>query len=121
MLITFIITLNHNFDVNKSEFQAVVKLRYKWEVPDTPSIFVCGDIFNVDYAMICKCRWFVIQRNGHYDKFRDLQAEPISMVCKDVEVEPVMQDITGEELNRGANTTPDALKDIAASWSRPDI
>ena len=37
------------------------------------------------------------------------------MVSKDVEVEPVMQDITGEELNRGASTTPDALKDIAAS------
>ena len=37
------------------------------------------------------------------------------MVCKDVEVEPVMQDITGEELNRGANTTPGELLDIAAS------
>ena len=37
------------------------------------------------------------------------------MVSKDVEVEPVMQDITGEELNSGANTTPDALLDIAAS------
>ena len=37
------------------------------------------------------------------------------MVCKDVEVEPVMQDITGEELNRGANTTLDALLDIASS------
>ena len=37
------------------------------------------------------------------------------MVCKDVEVEPVMQDITGEELNGGANATPDAPLDIAAS------
>ena len=37
------------------------------------------------------------------------------MVSKDVEVEPVMQDITGEEFNSGANTTPDALLDIAAS------
>ena len=36
------------------------------------------------------------------------------MVCKDVEVEQVIQDITGEELNRGANTTPDAPLDIAA-------
>ena len=30
------------------------------------------------------------------------------MVCNGVETEPVLQDITGEELNRGANTTPDA-------------
>ena len=42
MLINFIITLNHNFDVNKSEFQAVVKLRYEWEVPDTPSNLFAG-------------------------------------------------------------------------------
>ena len=26
------------------------------------------------------------------------------MVCNGVETEPVLQDITGEELNRGANT-----------------
>ena len=38
------------------------------------------------------------------------------MVCKDVEVEPVMQGITGEELTRGANNTPDALRNIAASY-----
>ena len=33
-------------------------------------------------------------------------------MCEDVEVEPVLQDITGEELNRGANTAPDAWLDI---------
>ena len=33
-------------------------------------------------------------------------------MCKDVEVEPVLQDITGEELNEGANTAPDAWLDI---------
>ena len=38
-----------------SEFQDVVKLIYEWEVPDTPSFFVCSDIFNVDHDMICKC------------------------------------------------------------------
>ena len=33
-----------DFNLNKSEFRDAVKLRYDWEVPDTPSVCVCGDI-----------------------------------------------------------------------------
>ena len=61
------------------------------------------------------CRYFlghVACRNlpwwGHHNGLRDLEAELPSMVCKVVEVEPVLQGITGEEFNRGANTAPDA-------------
>ena len=41
-------------------------------------------------------------------------------VCYDVEVEPVLQVLTGETLERGANTAPDARLDIHASgvWER---
>ena len=40
------------------------------------------------------------------------------MVCYDIEVEPVLQPVTGEDLNRGAN--PDARLDIHARrfWER---
>ena len=37
---------------------------------------------------------FVTQRHSELD----LEAELLSMVCKDIEVEPVLQDITGKEL-----------------------
>ena len=106
-----------NFDLNKSEFRDAVKLRYDWDVPDMPSVCVCGDHFNVDHAMICKRGGFVIQR---HNELRDLQAEMLRMVCNGVETEPVLQDITGEELNRGANTAPDARLDIVARgfWER---
>ena len=42
------------------------------------------------------------------------------MVCKDVEVEPVLQEVTGETLNHGANKAPDARLDIHARgfWER---
>ena len=100
-----------NFDLNKSEFQDVVKLRYDWEVADTPSVCVCVDIFNVDHAMICKRCGFIIQR---HNELRDLVVELLRMVCNWVETEPVLQDFTGEELNRGANTAPDARLDIIA-------
>ena len=38
----------------------------------------------------------------------------LRMVCTDVETEPVLQEITGEELNRGANKAPDARLDVHA-------
>ena len=38
---------------------------------------------------------FVIQRHSELE---DLETELLSMVCKDIEVEQVLQDITGEEL-----------------------
>ena len=105
-----------NFDLNKNEFRDAGKLRYDWEV-DMPSVCVCGDRFNVDHAMICKRGGFVIQR---HNELRDLEAEMLRMVCNGVETEPVLQDITGEELNRGANTAPDARLDIVARgfWER---
>ena len=46
--------------------------------------------------------------------------ELLRMLCNCVETEPVLQDLTGEELNRGANTAPDVRLDIIARgfWER---
>ena len=67
--------------------------------------------------MICKRGGFVIQR---YNELRDLEAELLSTVSKDVKVEPVLQQVTGETLNRGAVRAPDARLDIRARgfWER---
>ena len=61
---------------------------------------VCGVQFSVDHAMVCQCGGFIIQR---HNKLRDLEAEMLRMVYNDVEVEPVLQEVTGEKLNHGAN------------------
>ena len=53
------------------------------------------------------------KRKLHH-KLRDLEAKMLCMVCNGVETEPVLQDITGGELNRGASTAPDARLDIVA-------
>ena len=70
---------------------------------------VCGEPFNVDHAMICKRVGFIMQR---HNELRDLEAEILTLVCRDVEVEPVLQEITDESLSRGANKSPDARLDI---------
>ena len=50
--------------------------------------------------MICKLGGFITQR---HNELRDLEAEFLSMVCSDVEIEPVLQDISGDQLNRGSH------------------
>jgi len=45
--------------------------------------------------MICKRVGFVTQR---HNELRDLEAELLNMVCTDVEIEPVLQAISGEQL-----------------------
>ena len=84
---------------------------------DLPNIRICGEPFNVDHAMICKRGGFVIQR---HNELPDLEAQMLNLVCHDVEVEPVLQQITGEPLARGANIASDVRLDIHARgfWSR---
>ena len=70
-----------------------------------------------NHAMICKRGGLVIQ---HHNEIHDLKAELLSAVCKDVEVEPTLQPLSGETLNNGANTSSDARLDIHARrfWER---
>ena len=93
-----------DLNLNKREFKDAVHLRYDGQISDVPN--VC-----VDHAMICKRRGFIIQR---HNELRDLEAQMLNLVCHDVEIEPVLQEITGESLVRGANTAPQAWLDIHA-------
>ena len=106
-----------DYKLNKKEFRDAIKLRYDWEITDTPMLCACSVQFSVDHAMVFQRGGFIIQR--HYE-LRDLEAEMLRMVCNDVEVEPVLQEVTGETLNHGANKVPDARLDIHARgfWER---
>ena len=72
---------------------------------------MCGDVFIVDHAMVCRRGSFIIQR---HNELRDLEADMPSMVGNDVEIAPVLQELTGESLPSGANRAPDARLDIHA-------
>ena len=106
-----------NFNLNKREFRDAIKLRYDWESTDIPAICTCRDLFTVNHAMVCRRGGLIIQR---HNEIRDLEAEMLHMVCTDVETEPALQEITGEELNRGANKATDARLDVHARgfWDR---
>ena len=48
--------------------------------------------------MVCRRGGFIIQR---HNELRDLEAEMLKLVCKDVQIEPVLQKINGEVLTPG--------------------
>jgi len=100
-----------SYILNKGEFVMPSKLRYDWPIYDNPSTCVCGDRFTEHHETICKRGGFITQR---HNELKDLEAELLDMVCNDVKIEPVLQDITGEELGMGSNTAPDARLDIHA-------
>lgn len=53
-------------------------------------------------------------------RVRDLATDLLNLVCNDVEIEPVLQDVTGEVLTRDTNIAPDARLDVHARgfWER---
>jgi len=71
----------------------------------------------VDHAMVCRRGGFIIE--CHSER-RDVEADMLSIICNDVRVEPVLQELTGESLPRGANRALDARLDIHARgvWER---
>ena len=83
----------------------------------TYSAHVFRPVMDADHALICMRGGYVIQR---HNEIRDLEAEILQAVCTHVEVEPVLQEVMGEVLLRGANKAPDARLDIRARgfWTR---
>jgi len=51
---------------------------------------------------------------SRHNELRDLEAELLSMVCRDIETEPVRQHISEEQLSRGSNLAQDVRLDIHA-------
>ena len=92
-------------------------MRCGWEFNDIPTVCVCGDLFDADHAMICMYGGSIIQP---HNEIRDLKSEILLSVCTDVEMELVLQEVTGEVLSRGFNKAPDARLDIRARgfWER---
>ena len=83
----------------------------------TSYLFACGDVFSIDHAMICRHGDFIIQR---HNELRDLEADMLSMVRNDDEIEPVLLELTGESLPSRANRAPNAHLDIHVRgfWER---
>ena len=109
---------DHGFYLNKQEFWDSVKTRYGLPLSRLPSRCACGANFSVDHAFTCKTGGFVTIR---HNEVRDFTAEILKEVCQDVEVEPLLTPLTGEQFQyRSANTDDSARLDVSARgvWTR---
>ena len=105
------------FHLNKKEFWDGISLRYNWPIPFLPTICVCGKPFDVSHSLSCKKGGFITLR---HNEVRDLTAEMLHEVCRNVSTEPALQPLTGENLNRSAITGDESRVDVSARdfWVR---
>ena len=109
----------HGFYLSKQEFWDSIRTRYGIPLTRLPSKCVaCGVPFNVEHAFSCKYGGFVTIR---HNEIRDFTAEILRECCQNVEVEPLLTPLTGEQFHyRTANTDDQARLDVSARgvWTR---
>jgi len=102
----------HSFQLHKGEFRDALRLRYNWQLDNTPKTCNCGTQFSVDHAMICHMGGFP---TIHHNEIRDITASLLTETCHNVATEPPLQPLNGETLSaRSANTDDNARLDIRA-------
>ena len=100
-----------NFILNKREFADAIALRYRWQLKRLPSMCPCGKQYDVDHALNCSKGGFVNQR---HNRVRNVLANVLSEVQKDVAIEPLLIPLTGEVLPDSVATEDEARLDISA-------
>ena len=85
----------HGFTLTKTDFRDALALRYSKNIRELPLKCPCGQSFNVNHGLNCKRGGFVIMRHNN---IRDFEANLVRKVCTDVETEPSLQPINGENV-----------------------
>jgi hypothetical protein len=93
--------------LNKGEFRDALKLRYGNNLRGLPQKCPCGQKFDVTHALNCKKGGFVIIRHNN---IRDFEANLLKKVCSDVETEPHLLPVQGEQ-----------IEGLVGDEARPDI
>ena len=109
------------FNLNKEQFWDALKLRYGIKLENLPAQCPCGQPFDVSHALSCKKGGFIVQR---HDNIKNLLVSLLAKVCKNVESEPHLLEITSESLNYAtANTSDEARLDIKAQgfWQHGQV
>ena len=103
----------YGFLLNKQEFQDALALRYNIPLStlDRPKLCICGQINSANHCLTCKLGGYVTLR---HDSLKKTTAKLLSQVCKDVVIEPTLQNVTNQLLARGSNKDKGARLDVSA-------
>ena len=102
---------DQGFNLNKSEFQDAVNLRYDKTLKRLPAKCPCGSQFTITHAMNCHRGGFI---NSRHDAIRNFEGRMLKQVCSDVEIEPMLQPIVNTVFHRSANISNEARLDLRA-------
>ena len=87
----------HGYSLSKGEFRDALALRFNHDIKGLSSKCPCGQRFDVTHTMNCKRGGFVIMR---HNDIRDFEANLLKKVCNDVEIEPPLQPLKNDHLER---------------------
>ena len=104
--------MQEEYMFNKREFWDLVNIRYGWPLSRTPRNCTCGNNLNIENPLTCKTDGFITLR---HNRLRNITASLLKEVCHDVQIEPTLQKLTGEQFElRAAKTTDEPRFDVAA-------
>jgi hypothetical protein len=111
LVLTTMPIAEHGFHLaSKSDFHDFLKLHFGWPLPKLPATCPCGKSYSVDHAQMCKLGGFVGRR---HDDLVDLLGRRMKQCYNDVEVEPLLQPLTGERFkHKTANKEDGAKSDL---------
>ena len=81
-----------SFFLEKQVFWDAMRIRYNIPLERLPTLCVCGDLFNLQHALSCPKGGLVITR---HNKLRNLTAEILREICKNVVVKLLRTPLTG--------------------------
>ena len=81
------------YDLTKQLFWDLIRIRFGWTLTRLPAYCECGEKFDLQHALSSKKGGFVSLR---HNLVRNITSSLLSEVCKDVQVEPQLQPLTGE-------------------------
>ena len=95
----------YNFVLNKKEFCDAMNLQYGKDLKGLLSKCPCGQSFNMTHALNCKTGGFITMR---HNRVRGFEAQLLTQIGNDVEIEPPLQPLEGEIINglTGVNAKP---------------
>ena len=92
-------------------------LRYGWSIANVTTTCPCGGRFSVQHCVNSIKGGFI---SIIHNDLRDLTATLLSKVCKDVEIEPKLIPLTGEEIGSRTASTTNKLTPDHADFGKDD-
>ena len=93
----------------KRDFFDLIRMRYLKPITNLPQFCACGVPYSVDHSQMCLKAGFIHMR---HDTPNQTWAERCKEVFNDVEIEPVLEPLSGEQLEKKtANRDDDARSD----------